>query len=182
MGVIILNQTTGCPERICCKPHSKECDRILPDERVRGGKREAVRLRLADEHSIEGIAVQRRQAVHFPDSGFIQCQRRNEMLFALQRDELRGRLWQRQFAEAVFDGDFPERDRAQKNLVVRITDRGGETWRKVLRRRRRARGIRRYPAGFSSAFKRPQDVFRQWRVEVVRDDELPPGKTGGARL
>jgi len=30
------------------------------------------------------------------------------MFFALLRDELRGRLRQREFAEVVFDGDFPK--------------------------------------------------------------------------
>src|ERR1039457_3312983 len=49
------------------------------------------------------------------------------MLFALQRDKLCGRLRYRQFAEAVFEGDFSERNGTQEYLVLRVAHRGGES-------------------------------------------------------
>jgi hypothetical protein len=75
-----------------------------------------VRLCLADQHPVEGIAMQRGQSAQLRDGGLIQGQRRDAMLFPLRWDELRGRLRQGQFAEAVFDGDFPERNRAQERV------------------------------------------------------------------
>lgn len=87
---------------------SEDCDWILPDERIGRGERQPVCLRLADQHPVKGIAVQCGQCAQLRDGGFIQGQRREEMFFALQRDELRGRLRQVKFAEAMFDGDFPE--------------------------------------------------------------------------
>ena len=62
--------------------------------------------------------MQRRQSAQLRDGGFIQGERRDEMQLALLRDELRGRLWQRQFAEAVLDGNFPKRNGAQKNRLA----------------------------------------------------------------
>src|ERR1019366_10734440 len=37
------------------------------------------------------------------------------------------RLRQRQFAEVVFEGDFPERNGTQENLVLRVAHCGGES-------------------------------------------------------
>ena len=80
-------------------------------------------LRLS-EHSVEGIAVQRGQIAQLRDGGFIQNQGGDEMFFALLPDELGWRLGQRKFAQTVFDGDLPKRNRAQKYLVVWIANRG----------------------------------------------------------
>ena len=126
--------------------------------------------------------MQRGQSAQLRDGGFIQGKRRDEMIFALRRDELRGRLRQGQFAETVFNGDFPERNRAQENLIVRVTNRGGNIGGQFRRRRIRAREIRRCPAGFSFALKRLQNVFRQRGVEIIRHRELAVGETDGARL
>jgi hypothetical protein len=86
-----------------------------------------VRLRLTDQHPVERIAMQCGQSTQLRHGGFIQGQRRDEMLFALQRDKLRGRLRQGKFAQAVFEGDFPERNRAQENLVVWVTNSCGNS-------------------------------------------------------
>ena len=85
-----------------------------------------MRLRLTDQHPVERIAMQRGQSAQLRDGGFIQGERRDEMFFALLRDELCGRLRQGKFAETVFDGDFPERNGAQENLIVRVAYRGGK--------------------------------------------------------
>ena len=87
---------------------SKQRDGILPDERIGRGEGQPVRLCLADQHPVEGITMQRGQSAQLRNGGFIQGQRRDEMFFALLRNELRGRLRQGQFAEVVFDGYFPE--------------------------------------------------------------------------
>src|SRR5947208_15287908 len=50
------------------------------------------------------------------------------------------------------------------------------------RRPRQARGIRKCRAESSSAFKRLQNIFRQWGMEVLRHGELAFGQTDGARL
>lgn len=85
-----------------------------------------MRLRLTDQHPVERIAMQRGQSAQLRDGGFIQGERRDEMFFALLRDELCGRLRQGKFAETVFDGDFLERNGAQENLIVRVAYRGGK--------------------------------------------------------
>jgi hypothetical protein len=104
---------------------SKQRDGILPDERIGRGERQTVRLCLTDQHPVEGIAMQRGQSAQLRNGGFIQGQRRDEMFFALLRNKLRGRLRQGQFAKAVFDGDFPERNGTQEDLVVRVAYRSG---------------------------------------------------------
>lgn len=77
-----------------------------------------MRLRLADEHPVEGIAVQRGQIAQLRDGSFIQNQGGDEMFLALLADELGRRLGQRKFAQTVFDGDLAKRNRAQKNLLL----------------------------------------------------------------
>ena len=99
---------------------SKQRDGILPDERIGRGERQPVRLCLADQHPVERIAMQRGQSAQLRNGGFIQSQRHDKVFFALLRDELRGRLRQGQFAEAVFDGDLPERNGAQEDLIIRV--------------------------------------------------------------
>ena len=81
---------------------------ILSHEQIRRGERQTESLRLTNQHSVKRITVQRRQSAQLRNGGFIQNQRRNEVFLALHRDKLRGRLWQRQFAETVFEGDFPK--------------------------------------------------------------------------
>jgi len=88
-----------------------------------------VSLRLTNQHAVEGITMKHRQFAQASNGSFIQSQRRDEMIFPLQGDILRGRLWQRQFAEAVFKGDFLERDYAQENLVLRVAHCGGDSQR-----------------------------------------------------
>jgi len=51
---------------------SKQRNGILPDERVGRGERQAVRLRLTDQHPVEGIAMQRGQRAQVRDGGFVQ--------------------------------------------------------------------------------------------------------------
>jgi hypothetical protein len=47
------------------------------------------------------------------------------MFCTLLRDELSGWLRQWKFSEVMFDGDLPERNGAQVNLVLRIANRRG---------------------------------------------------------
>ncbi len=56
--------------------------------------------------------MQPRQPAQLRNGGFIQRQRRDQVLFALLRDKLGGRLRQWQFAEAVLQGNLPERNGA----------------------------------------------------------------------
>ena len=115
----------------CGRRRSKQRDGILPDERIGRGERQRVRLCLANEHPVEGIAVQRGQSAQLRDGDLIQGQRRDEMFFALLWDELRWRLWQRQFAKAVLDGEFSERNGAQEYLIVRVAYRSGNISRQL---------------------------------------------------
>jgi hypothetical protein len=50
---------------------SKQRDGILPDERIGRSKRHYVRLRLTDQHPVEGIAMQCGQPAQLRDGGFI---------------------------------------------------------------------------------------------------------------
>src|SRR5271157_1351409 len=52
----------------------------------------------------------------------------------------------------------------------------------IWSRQTRAKGIRRYPAESSFAFKRLQYVFRQGGVEVIRHRKLALGQTNRTRL
>lgn len=85
-----------------------------------------MRQRLTDQHPVEGIATQRGQCAPLRHGRFIQIQGRDEMLFALLRDELRGRLRQGKFAEAVLEGNFPKRNGAQEDLILRVAHSGGD--------------------------------------------------------
>lgn len=79
-------------------------------------------LGLTIQHAVERIAMERGQSAQLGDGGLIQGQRRDEVLLALHRNKLRGRLRQRQLAEGVFEGDFPEGNGAQENLVLGVAD------------------------------------------------------------
>jgi len=78
--------------------HSKQCDGILSYEKIGGCECQTMSFRLADQHSVEGIAMQPRQSAQLRNGGFIQRQWREKVLFALLRDELCGRLRQWKFA------------------------------------------------------------------------------------
>jgi len=58
------------------------------------------------------------QSAQLRNGEFIQNQRRNQVPFALLRDKLGWRLRQRQFAEAVLQGNLPERNGAQKYGIL----------------------------------------------------------------
>lgn len=85
-----------------------------------------MRQRLTNQHPVEGIAMQGGQCAPLRHGGFIQNQRRDEMFFALLRDELRGRLRQGKLAEAVLEGNFPKRNGAQEDLILRVAHGGGD--------------------------------------------------------
>ena len=84
-----------------------------------------MRQRLTNEHPVEGITMQGGQGAPLRHGGFVQNQRGDEMFVALQRNKLRRRLRQGKFAKAVLEGNFPKRNDAQENLILRIARGGG---------------------------------------------------------
>ena len=79
-----------------------------------------VHNRLANQHSVERIFMHKRQPAQMQSSFFVELQRFNAMLLALERDKTSWRFRERQLAQSIFDGDLPRRDGTQVDFISRI--------------------------------------------------------------
>ena len=93
---------------------SQQRDGVLPEERIGRGECQAVCPCLTDQHPVEGIAMKRGQPAQLSNGSFIQSQWRDEMFFALLRDEVRGRLRQGQFAPRLCLMEISQNETALK--------------------------------------------------------------------
>jgi hypothetical protein len=73
---------------------------------------------LSHEHSVEGVAMQKRQTRVVQRRLFIDWQRNNAVRVALRRHVEIGRLAERDPLRRVLRADFPSRRRAQEEFVV----------------------------------------------------------------
>src|SRR5438128_1020753 len=93
------------------------------DVAVRSDDHETVGDRLADQHTVERVPMERRKPGELKRRFLVQRQTVDAVSIALCRDEPVDRLRQRQSPQRVLDGDLPCRDGAQEHLVCGINDR-----------------------------------------------------------
>ena len=72
---------------------------------------------LTDEHSIERIAMERRQFVKMKHGTLMKRERHYSMPFTMSHDELIERSGKRQLTERMFNRNFPHRYRTEQDLM-----------------------------------------------------------------
>jgi len=85
-------------------------DGILVNQFIRSQDHKMVHNRLANQHSVERIFMHKRKPAQMQSSFFVELQRFNAMLLALERDKTSWRFRERQLAQSIFDSDLPRRD------------------------------------------------------------------------
>src|SRR5450432_4043308 len=119
IGAVYDRSQDGCiARRLPERAHG-----ILGDQGIGGDQREAAHDGLADQHAVEGIAVQLRELSDGQGSAFVERERFDVVSRPYVRNKRGGLARERQLTERVLDGDLPGGDGAQIDVVVRIRER-----------------------------------------------------------
>src|SRR6185436_15570101 len=101
---------------VIASPHRPR--RVLGHQAVGRQDHQPMNDRLADEHAVERIAMQRRQTQHVQRALLVERQRHHATALTLGRHQFLGRFRQRQSPGRVLERDFPRGHRAEIHLVV----------------------------------------------------------------
>ena len=83
--------------------------------------------RLAHQHTVERVAMERRESRHMKCRFLIDCQRLDASRVSLIADEAIGRRLQMQATPRMLDDDFPGRSRTEIDLVLLEENQVGDT-------------------------------------------------------
>lgn len=95
-------------------------DGILSDEWIRGKQYTVVLNGLADQHAIKRVSVQRGKFVQMKNGSLVQRESGDPMPLTFFHNKAIEGAWERQLAQGMLDGEFPERHGAEKDLIGRI--------------------------------------------------------------
>src|SRR5437016_4790284 len=98
-------------------------ERILTDVAIRSNDHQAVRDRLADQHAVERVSMERGEPGEVKRRLLVEREAVDAVSVALGGNEAVDRLGQRKPPQRVLDGDLPGGDSAQEHFVPRIDDR-----------------------------------------------------------
>jgi len=106
-----LNRTTTLPDGADC---------VLGDQGIGCQERQFMLDSLANQYTVKGVAVKQWQLRQIQNCLLFEGKRCDGVPFALGRNESLGRIREREFAQAMFDRDLPNRHGAQVHIIVRV--------------------------------------------------------------
>ena len=98
-------------------------ERILTDVAIRSNDHQAVRDRLADQHAVERVSMERGEPGEVKRRLLVEREAVDAVSVALGGNEAVDRLGQREPPQRVLDGSLSGGDSAQEHFVPRIDDR-----------------------------------------------------------